>query len=428
MRSIKTGIMIVFLSPIAIQAQNQVGPLQQLFKPRGITFSKEQQEKVAQLQKEYVPKLREVQQARNQIYTVEQRRARPEAIQQAREDGKQGQELRRIINQAIKLTDDQQKRLADLRDQQTKLLQTIQNEIRSLMTVEQRQKLQRGRNPRRTGTKPTHANVKYGPHERNVMDVWLAKSDKPTPVLVSIHGGGFRGGNKSVSGDLLRQCLDSGISVVAITYRLSSHAIAPAQFHDSARAIQFIRHNAKKWNLDPTRIASTGGSAGAGLSLWLGFHDDLADPKSKDPILRESSRLTCMVVYNGQTSYDPRFIRKLFPDTNTYQHPALSQLYEVDLNKLDDLPTEKYKLFEEVSPITHIGKGDAPAMLLYASEMDTPIRSQGVGIHHPKFGKVLKEKMDDLGVECRVETGVRRGSEQWTKLTMDFVKKYFNMN
>jgi acetyl esterase/lipase len=69
------------------------------------------------------------------------------------------------------------------------------------------------------------------------MDVWIAKSDKPTPVLVSIHGGGFRGGNKTVSADLLRQCLDSGISVVAITYRFSSHAIAPASFLDSARNV-----------------------------------------------------------------------------------------------------------------------------------------------------------------------------------------------
>jgi acetyl esterase len=129
---------------------------------------------------------------------------------------------------------------------------------------------------------------KYGPYDRNVMDVWLAQSDKPTPVLVSIHGGGFSGGNKSVSGDLLRQCLESGISVVAITYRLSDQAIAPAQFLDSARAIQFIRSKAKEWKLDPKRIAVTGGSAGAGLSLWLGFHDDLADPNNADPVLRDS--------------------------------------------------------------------------------------------------------------------------------------------
>src|SRR5207248_2779879 len=141
----------------------------------------------------------------------------------------------------------------------------------------------------------------------------------------------------------------------------------------------------------PKRIAATGGSAGAGLSLWLGFHDDLADPASADPVLRQSSRLTCASVFNGQTSYDPRFIRDLFPGTDTYKHPALAQLFGVDLNKLDDLPKEKYKLFEEVSPITHLTTGDAPAQLVYAGKPDARVTSQGVGIHHPKFGQVLKE-------------------------------------
>ena len=160
----------------------------------------------------------------------------------------------------------------------------------------------------------TQRDVHYGPHERNVLDFWQAKSTQPTPVLVSIHGGGFRQGDKGIGAWLLNDCLDSGISVVAITYRFSQQAIAPAPFEDGARAIQFIRSRAKEWNLDPKRIAATGGSAGAGISLWLGFHDDMADPKSDDPVCRESTRLTCMAVTEGQTSYDPRFIRELFPE------------------------------------------------------------------------------------------------------------------
>jgi hypothetical protein len=256
------------------------------------------------------------------------------------------------------------------------------------------------------------------------MDVWLANGETPTPVLVSIHGGGFRNGNKSVEAGLLRACLESGISVVAITYRLSGEAIAPAQFLDSARAIQFARQHAEQWNIDPSRFAATGGSAGAGISLWLGFHDDLADPNNEDPVLRQSTRLTCMAVYNGQTSYDPRFIRELFPGTSTYQESALAQLYDVDLKKLDELPEAKYKLFEEVSPLTHLSKDDAPALLMYASRMDTEITSQGIGIHHPRFGKALQEVMDPLDIECRVETGVLRNDDRFTQLTMEFIKKH----
>ena len=274
---------------------------------------------------------------------------------------------------------------------------------------------------------PTHPDVKYGPFSRNVMDVWLAKSDKPTPVVVSIHGGGFSSGNKAVDPGLLEECLQSGISVVASTYRLSGEAAAPAQFLDSARAIQFIRSKAKEWNLDPSRIAATGGSAGAGISLWLGFHDDLADAKSEDPVLRQSTRLTCMAVFNAQTSYDPRFIRHLFPGTDTYKIGALAMLFRIKPDNLDELPKEKYRLFEECSPLAHLTKDDAPALLVYSSTLETPIRDQNVGIHHPRFGKALKEKMDALGVECQVHTGVQKGSREHTNLTMDFVKRQFGM-
>ena len=97
--------------------------------------------------------------------------------------------------------------------------------------------------------KPTYENVRYGPHERNVLDFWQAKSDQPTPVLVSIHGGGFVAGNKSVSPQLLKGCLATGISVAAINYRYSTQAIAPAPFQDGARAVQFLRSKAKTGTL-----------------------------------------------------------------------------------------------------------------------------------------------------------------------------------
>ena len=273
--------------------------------------------------------------------------------------------------------------------------------------------------------RPTYENVKYGPHARNIMDVWLAKSDKPSPVLVSIHGGGFFAGTKTVSPELLRRSLDAGISVVAITYRLSDEAIAPAQFHDAARAIQFIRHNAKEWNLDAQRVVATGNSAGAGLALWLAFHDDLADPKSNDPVLRQSTRLRCISVFNAQTSYDPRFIRDLFRGTDVYKEPALARLFDMDPNKLDDLPKEKYALFEFVSSINHLTKDDAPVQLIYASQLDTPITTQAIGIHHAKFGKALKERMDRLGIECELHTGFARG--ETSDLTLRFVKKHLGL-
>lgn len=271
---------------------------------------------------------------------------------------------------------------------------------------------------------PALTDVKYGTHPRHLMDVWLAESDTPTPVVISIHGGAFRHGDKSVSPAVLRECLKAGISVVAITYRFTDEVIAPAQHHDAARAVQFVRHKAGDWNIDPNRVAATGGSAGAGISLWLGFHDDLADPDNDDLVLRESTRLTCMAVNNGQSSYDPRFIRDLFPGTDTWRNSALAQLFDVDLDKLDELPEEKHRLFEEVSAITHLSEGDVPVLMTYDSKLDTPISNRSIGIHHPRFGEALKEQMDELGIECQVETGMVEGDGRRPNLVMAFLKRH----
>jgi hypothetical protein len=274
---------------------------------------------------------------------------------------------------------------------------------------------------------PTQQDVKYGPHQRNVLDFWQARSDVPTPVLVSIHGGGFLAGDKSVQPRLLQDCLEAGISVAAITYRFSNQAIAPAPFQDGARAIQFIRSMAREWNLDPKRISATGGSAGAGISLWLGFHDDMADPKSDDPIRRQSTRLTCMVVFDGQTSYDPRFIRKLFPGKDVYKIMPLQRLFDVDLNKLDDLPAEKYKLFEEVSALPHLTRDDPPVLLIYSRPLEAEVTNQNIGIHHALFGKVLKEKMDELKIPCEVVAGNKRLGGGTPTRPIDFLKEHFGL-
>jgi hypothetical protein len=281
--------------------------------------------------------------------------------------------------------------------------------------------------PQARASQPTYRDARYGPHPRNVLDFWQAPSTQPTPLLVSIHGGGFLRGNKSVPRQLLSDCLESGISVAAINYRFSNQAIAPAPFQDGARAIQFLRSKAKEWHIDPKRIAATGSSAGAGISLWLGFHDDLADPKSDDPVLRQSTRLTCMAVFDGQTSYDPRFIRKLFPGKDVYKIGPLRQLFDADLDRLDQLSAEKYKLFEEVSAIHHLSEDDPPVLLSYSRPMDAEVSNVDIGIHHPLFGKVLKDKMDALGIACEVYAGNRRLGGGTPLKTIDFLKLHFGM-
>jgi acetyl esterase/lipase len=161
--------------------------------------------------------------------------------------------------------------------------------------------------------KPTHASVKYGPHARHVFDFWQAKSDKPTPLVLVIHGGGWNSGSKERANGIakIKALLDAGISVAANNYRYVPQAVAEgvappvkAPMDDSARALQFLRSKAAGWNIDPARVAAAGSSAGACTSLWLAYHDDLADPESADPVARQSTRLLCAAVIGAQTTLD----------------------------------------------------------------------------------------------------------------------------
>lgn len=161
------------------------------------------------------------------------------------------------------------------------------------------------------------------------------------------------------------------------------------------RAIPVLQ--GQEWNLDPRRITATGDSAEAGISLWLGLHDDLADAENADPVLRESPRLICVATRVGQTSYAPRFIKRLFPERATYEAQCAEQFFGTKLDHLEALHAEKYKLFEEVSPIHHLTKDDPPVLQIYGVPVDSPATD---AIHHPQFGKVLKDKMDALGIPC----------------------------
>ncbi len=248
---------------------------------------------------------------------------------------------------------------------------------------------------------PTHADVSYGPHERNVLDLYPADSEEPTPLLIYIHGGGFVGGDKrSVSPGLIRAMHANGISVAAIHYRFITSNPMPAPFHDGARAVQWLRHNAERYNLDPEKFAATGGSAGAGISLWLAFHDDLADPKAKDPVLRQSTRLTCAQVGGAQVSYDPRFWREIGL-TRGLEHRSFPLMYG---EREEGPPSpELIALFEECAPIEHATADDPPVYLVYnVGKQVTPDTPMGAIIHHPLHGLTLQEKLEPLGVECTV--------------------------
>lgn len=246
---------------------------------------------------------------------------------------------------------------------------------------------------------PTVRDAVYGPHERNKLDFWKAESKTPTPLVFYIHGGGWGAGSKEENEGPHLNLLKQGVSYVSINYRLArGENKLPCSLHDAARALQFVRSKATEWNIDPNRIIATGGSAGGCSSLWLACHDDLANPKSEDPIERESTRLLAAAVISAQTTLDPMILKKRI-GTSATSHGMIWRSVGAKSEKDLFANWENYKALSlECSPLTHLSKDDCPVYLSYSDDSPKPIKSNG--IHHAEFGRYFKETSDAIGHNC----------------------------
>lgn len=203
---------------------------------------------------------------------------------------------------------------------------------------------------------PTRADEKYDTkHERNVLDFWAAKSDKPTPLVVWFHGGGFTQGDKrnivdrdNVVGGLLAK----GVSVASCNYPFLKDQSYEQIMGHCARAIQFLRSKAKEWNIDPQRIGVAGASAGALISEWIGYHEDLAKAGG-DAVEKLSSQVVAVGGIQQPMGTDelirphvkaggpPLFLFTTAPDSDSVHNPKYAKLMK-SLAEAQKIPVEIY--------------------------------------------------------------------------------------
>jgi len=257
------------------------------------------------------------------------------------------------------------------------------------------------------GVRATFANEKYGEHERNTFDIWMAKSNKPTPLVIYIHGGGFIGGDKSKyydSEDLVR-FLDAGVSVAVINYRFMNEFPfgVLASMKDSKRCLQYIRYQSERYNIDKNRIACSGGSAGAGTSLWLAFNDNMAELENEDLVLRESTCLTCAGAFDTQSTYDifqwcdilglpkGKTSEELFKIARGF---GLKSAENIDLFK-------ETKIRKELDFLSQMNKNSSPFFVFNKKTGGIPQNEDQLN-HHPLHAKALKVRAMEVGVEAVV--------------------------
>ena len=264
--------------------------------------------------------------------------------------------------------------------------------------------------------KPTLSELAYGDHDRQALDFWKAESNQPTPLVFVIHGGGWKNGSKERLNRFVDAAalLNEGISVVAINYRYIRNAqnLKPpvkAPLYDAARALQFVRSKAAEWNIDTDRIAAAGASAGACSSLWLLYHDDLADPNSEDPIARQSTRLYCAAVNNAQTTLDPQQMKEWTPNSKYGGHAF-------GMNSFDQFLAEREKILPWIakySPYALASADDPPVYLYYKGAAPAIGKPQKDPTHTANFGLKLQQRCKQLGLKCEfVHSGAKHATHK----------------
>jgi acetyl esterase/lipase len=169
--------------------------------------------------------------------------------------------------------------------------------------------------------------------------------------------------------------------------------------------LQFVRSKAAEWNIDKTRIGASGGSAGACSSLWLAFRPDMADPKSSDPIARESTRLWCAAVTGAQTTLDPKQMKDWTPNSKYGGHAfGFKGDTEAKRSPFDEFLAKRDTILPwiaEYSPYALVTSDDPPIYLTY-SVAPALGQDQKDPTHTSNFGVKLQEHCKANGVPCEL--------------------------
>ncbi|MGD1042454.1 MAG: alpha/beta hydrolase [Sedimentisphaerales bacterium] len=195
-------------------------------------------------------------------------------------------------------------------------------------------------------------------HERQKLDIFLPKEGKNLPLIIRIHGGAWLSGSKEGEwpGDYIR----FGYAVARINYRLSQHAIFPAQIEDCKAAVRYLRANAQKYNLDPNRFGVWGASAGGHLVALLGTTGDINEFDVGEN-LTVSSRVQAVVDYFGPTDFLQMEAHRL-PNGMVHNSPDSPE------SKLIGGPVqENREKAAKANPITYVTKDDPPFLIVHGN-------------------------------------------------------------
>ncbi len=185
------------------------------------------------------------------------------------------------------------------------------------------------------------------------------------PAIIAIYGGGWQSGEPEDNARFHTYMAHQGYTVVAIDYRHAPRYHFPTQLQDVQTALQWVSQNAADYEIDTTRIALVGWSAGAHLALLTAYQTDVIP-------------LRAVVSYYGPTNLAAGYQDPPVPDPIDTR--ALLEAF------LGGSPTQLPRQYELASPVHYVKPGLPPSLLIYGSR-DHLVK--------PVFGQQLYDLLRD---------------------------------
>ena len=178
--------------------------------------------------------------------------------------------------------------------------------------------------------------------------------DGSFPAIVCIHGGGFRAGKREGYDKQCMTLAQNGYVAITVTYRLAPRYQFPAAVYDCKAAVRWLRANAAKYKIDPSRIGVTGGSAGGHLAQFLGVTNGNKEFEGEGN-LDQSSDVACVVNYYGPSDFTKSY------DKSVDAKDVLPLFFGGDL-------TTKMAEHVKGSPLTWVSEKSVPTLCIHGTE------------------------------------------------------------
>lgn len=219
-------------------------------------------------------------------------------------------------------------------------------------------------------------------------------STRPLPVIVYIHGGAWRAGDRRAGHRRVASYVTSGqYAGVSVGYRLTDEAIWPAQIHDCKAAIRWVRANAKQYNLNPDKIGVMGDSAGGQLVAMLGTSGGVkALEGTLGDHLTTSSKVQCVV-----DNFGPADLAAMKDYPSRMDHDRADS---PEGKLVGGQVSANHQAAASASPISYVSKEDPPFLIIHGTDDMLVPYNQSV-----RLAKALK----GVGAKCNFTTVTEGG-------------------